>query len=130
MRRVNTEPNSLLDRTRADEEAAELKKRLQLEMDLHEKTFAQMKDLERRLKLANAKGKSPKGKKFGCNRPGVYEPPPFDPSQVQSTKPRSPKRGVYLPTLRTIPQKTSPPPREGQEVISQTKEQLHPDRMA
>merc|ERR1712176_648793 len=97
-----------------------------------------MKELERKLKSSSStsslerKQASPKGKKFPTSsHAAIYEKPPFDPKIWEGNKsPRSPKRGVFLPTLRTIPPKTSPPPREGQSIVNEMKEQLDPQRMS
>jgi len=114
VRRSFTAPSGLLaeDDPNIGAHFKELQMKLRDELAMHEQTRVHAQELERKLKLANAKLTSPPKVKnqhrFGVTAPVPYAAPPLPIRKKE-------KRGVYLPALKTL--KPSSPKRDAGDAV-------------
>jgi len=114
LRRSHTAPSGPLaeDDPNIGAHFQDLQKKLRDELAMHEQTRVHAQELERKLKLANAKLTSPPKVKnqhrFGVTAPVPYVAPPLPIRKKE-------KRGVYLPALKTL--KPASPKRDAGDAV-------------
>jgi len=114
---------SLLPELGDEASREDLKSRLALEIDLHMQTVDHVKELERKLRIANAAMKLPPGrrmpKRFGVSDARAYAVAPPAPERIPSPRRSKKAGGVYLPSIKPFPaQKSEERPQEKLEAIA------------